>query len=63
MKTKAEVETRLSQLLLELEELKGVYDLKIVTPRLREIVKEAEVCKEQLSIHDYLENKNSIQLH
>lgn len=63
MKCKEDIRKRLLQLQLELEELKGVYDLKIVTPRLKEIVKEAEVCKEQLSIHDYLENKNSIQLH
>lgn len=63
MKTKEEIKVRLAQLQVELEELKGVYNLKVVTPKLREIIKEAQICKEQLSIHDYLENKNSIQLH
>lgn len=63
MKTKEEIKVRLAQLQVELEELKGVYDLKIVTPKLREIIKEAQICKEQSAVYDYLENKNSIQLH
>ncbi|QXN70495.1 hypothetical protein AGENTSMITH_91 [Bacillus phage vB_BspM_AgentSmith] len=63
MKTKKEIKVRLTQLQVELEELKGVYDLKVVTPKLREIIKEAQICKEQADIHYYLENKNSIQLH